>query len=86
MSNDPQQILELAMRKIESLKADNELLRRDIARLSEVEAQYKGLLGNYERLKLARAFGQSEDDKKRAYRRLTNMITEIDKCLEMLND
>ena len=44
MSNDPQQILELAMRKIESLKADNELLRRDIARLSEVEAQYNKCL------------------------------------------
>jgi len=86
MSNDSRQILELAMRKIESLEADNKQLQRDIARLSEVEARYIDLLGNYERLKLARAFGQSEDDKKRAYRRLTNMITEIDKCLEMLND
>ena len=86
MSNDSRQILELAMRKIESLEADNKQLQRDIARLSEVEARYRDLLGNYERLKLARAFRQSEDDKKRAYRRLTNMITEIDKCLEILND
>lgn len=86
MVNNSRQIIERAKEKIKFLEAENERLRDEIARLSALKTEYRDLQSNYERLKLARAFGHSEEDKQKAYRRLTNMITEIDKCLEMLND
>ncbi|KGN82155.1 hypothetical protein HW49_03000 [Porphyromonadaceae bacterium COT-184 OH4590] len=86
MINESRQIIERAKEKIRQLEEQNRSLREELSELSIVREKYQDLLSDYERLKLAKAFGHSEEDKQRAYRRLTNMIAEIDKCLEMLND
>ncbi|MGN0186674.1 MAG: hypothetical protein ACI392_02885 [Paludibacteraceae bacterium] len=44
------------------------------------------LRANYNNLKMARMVGFSEADKKKAYRRISNFVQEIDKCLELLQD
>ncbi|MCQ2349661.1 MAG: hypothetical protein MJZ98_04175 [Paludibacteraceae bacterium] len=40
----------------------------------------------YETLKLAKAFGQSEEDKKRAYRRITKLVNDIDACIKLIKE
>ena len=86
MINESRQIIERAKEKIRQLEEQNRSLREELSELSIVREKYQDLLSDYERLKLTKAFGHSEEDKQRAYRRLTNMIAEIDKCLKMLND
>ena len=44
------------------------------------------LRANYNNLKMARMVGFSEADKKKAYRRISNFVQEIDNCLELLKD
>ena len=85
-NSDLRRIIDQAKEKIKSLESENKSLKNELSRLSELRTEYRNLLNSYARLKLARALGYSEENKKRAYRRLTNMITEIDKCLKMLND
>jgi phage shock protein A len=76
--------------KIKALKEDNIELDKKYKQLqkqfSEMRSNCEDLQNNYQRLKLAKAFGQSEEDKKKAYQRLSSMIADIDKCLVMLNE
>lgn len=78
--------IERVKAEIALLKSENIALKQQLERFEEVKKELHNLQSDYDRLKLAKAFGHSEEDKQRAYRRLTNMITEIDKCLKMLND
>lgn len=85
MADDSRKTIQRVMAKISSLESENRALRQQLSRFDELQKELHDLQSDYERLKLAKAFGASEEDKQRAYRRLTNMITEIDKCLKMLN-
>lgn len=40
----------------------------------------------YENLKIARSLGNTEEEKKTAYRRLSSMVREVDICLNLLKD
>ncbi|MDR1543488.1 MAG: hypothetical protein LBS50_03555 [Prevotellaceae bacterium] len=71
------------LKDFEKNKNELEILRQKVVNLKNENAI---LQNNYQILKTAKAFGQSEQDKKNAYRRLTRMITEIDNCLELLNE
>jgi len=86
MTNDVQQTIKRAKEKIQYLDLEVIKLKKEIEELSVWKNNYKNLQSDYNSLKLARTFCQSEEDKKKFYRQFTNMITEIDKCLEMLND
>jgi uncharacterized coiled-coil DUF342 family protein len=70
------------------LKQAEEIEKLDALRqkIKDLQGENAILQKDYQILKTARAFGQSEQDKKDAYRRLSNMITEIDKCLDLLNE
>ncbi len=85
MADDSRKTIQRVMAKISSLESENRALKQQLSRFDELQKELHDLQSDYERLKLAKAFGASEEDKQRAYRRLTNMITEIDKCLKMLN-
>ncbi len=39
---------------------------------------------NYERLKLAKAFGLSEESKKQAHNKLSKLVRDIDSCINIL--
>ncbi|MDR1592333.1 MAG: hypothetical protein LBS16_05565 [Prevotellaceae bacterium] len=67
----------------EALKADLETCRKELFAAKKMAAEYRD---NYEVLKVARAFGQSEQDKKNAYRRITTLMRDIDTCLALLNE
>ena len=41
---------------------------------------------NYERLKLAKAYGWDEKSKREANNRITKLVRDIDKCLGLLNE
>ncbi len=86
MTKDNHKIIKNAIAKIKRLEEENLSLKESISSLKQIEQKYTILQKDYERLKLAKAFGHSEEDKKRAYRRLSNMIAEIDRCLKLLND
>ncbi len=86
MADDSRKTIQRVMAKISSLESENRALKQQLSRFDELQKELHDLQSDYERLKLAKAFGASEEDKQRAYRRLTNMITEIDKCLKMLNN
>jgi hypothetical protein len=64
------------------VKAHKELKIRYI----ELEKNYTELQNDYQRLKIAKAFGQSENDKKDAFRKISSLIAGIDKCLKLLNE
>jgi GTP1/Obg family GTP-binding protein len=80
----------LDFNKIEQLLiAHNELkvkYHQSIEKNAELEQKLSNLHNDYQRLKLAKAFGQSEGDKKEADRRLFSLIKEIDNCLKLLNE
>ena len=86
MAEPSRLIILRATQKIQNLEEDNALLQKELRRLSDIELKYQLLQKDYERLKLARAFGPSEEDKKKAYRRLTNMIERIDNCLNIIRN
>lgn len=86
MADDSRKTIQRVMAKISSLESENKALKQQLTRFDKLQKELHDLQSDYERLKLAKAFGASEEDKQRAYRRLTNMITEIDKCLKMLNN
>ena len=41
---------------------------------------------NYERLKLAKAYGWDEKSKREADKRIAKLVRDIDKCLGLLNE
>ena len=80
--------IEYLMSQYESLKQENTLLKAETERLQTENSQQRLTIeeykANYERLKLACAFGMSEESKKKAHNRITQMVREIDTCLELL--
>lgn len=55
-------------------------------RLMDAHKEIVELRAKYENLKMARMVGFSEEDKKKAYRRVSNFVRKIDSCLELLNN
>lgn len=80
----------LLLSEYQRLKEENAQLRLSLDtcknELHESKNTILELNSDYQILKVARAFGQSEQDKKEAYRRITRMMRDIDKCLDLLNE
>lgn len=76
--------------KYENLKSKNEQLVEELARareeLMQTHKEVVELRSNYSSLKMARMVGFSEEDKKKAHRRITRLVRDIDSCLELLNE
>lgn len=76
--------------KYKSVEAENTRLKRQLAdcqsEKNELAAQLKNLQADYERLKLARAFGWSEESKRQANDRISRLVRDIDYCLKLLNE
>lgn len=83
------QITELLSRH-KMLKQENVRLRQRVAECQQeivkLEARLENLSADYERLKLARMFGWSEESKRQANDRLTKLVRDIDRCLLLLNE
>ncbi len=61
-------------------------LKEQAAQLQDAQFKVQLLERQYETLKLAKAFGQSEEDKKRAYRRISKLVNDIDACIQLIKD
>ena len=83
------QVVQLLAR-YNKLKEENAELRRDLKKTTEdldaAKVEITGLKANYERLKLAKAYGWNEKSKREAYNRITKLVRDIDKCLGLLNE
>lgn len=66
------------------LQEEQSQLQNAHAEIEKLKRSNHELHDNYNRLKLAKAFGMSEDSKKQAYLRLTRMVCEIDACINLL--
>ena len=64
-----------------SIPAEREEVYRKAAKVEITE-----LKTNYERLKLAKAYGWDEKSKREANNRITKLVRDIDKCLGLLNE
>lgn len=83
------QVTEL-IAKYKETKQENILLKIQIVQYQEemrrLEARVESLQADYERLKLARAFGWNEASKRQANDRLSKLVRDIDRCLTLLNE
>ncbi len=97
MENTPQQLTDEFRAKLERLiflyentKKRVETLEDELAtaneKLMDAHKEIVELRADYKNLKMARMVGFTEEDKKKAYRRISNLVREIDTCLELLND
>lgn len=68
--------------------AENERLRTELSEtrraLVSAQNQIDTLNAKYDRLKLARAYGWNEAQKRNATDRITKLVREIDNCLSLL--
>ena len=71
------------------LKEENWKLRNAIDKqsveLDELRRQYTSLTQSYAELKLARIIGMGDTDIDSAQKRLSKLVREVDKCIELLN-
>lgn len=78
------------IRLYREVKAENAQLKRQLRELEDcrvgLEIQLKDLRANYERLKLAKMFGCSEESKRQANERISRLVREIDQCLALLDE
>ncbi|MGM9806341.1 MAG: hypothetical protein ACI3Z7_07945 [Candidatus Aphodosoma sp.] len=76
--------------KYKFVAGENHRLKKQLAdclsEKMEIEARLKKLETDYDRLKLARAFGWSEESKRRANDRISKLVRDIDYCLNLLNE
>ena len=83
------QVVEL-LERYRNLKDENATLKRDLKKTTEdldaAKVEITELKANYERLKLAKAYGWNEKSKREAYNRITKLVRDIDKCLGLLNE
>ncbi len=97
MSNEHQKLidhfetkLQLLISGYEALEEKNAHLEEQLSithdQLMESHKQVVELRASYEALKMARMIGFSEEDKKKAHRRISNLVREIDSCLALLNE
>lgn len=78
------------LQEYNKLKDRNEKLEKQLsereAQLQDAQLEILGWRRQYETLKLAKAFGQSEEDKKRAYRRISKLVNDIDTCIQLIKE
>ncbi|MBR4154982.1 MAG: hypothetical protein IKY67_08495 [Paludibacteraceae bacterium] len=83
------QVVEL-LERYRKLKDENAALKQNLEKttddLNASKLEVAELKANYERLKLAKAYGWSEKSKRDAYNRITKLVRDIDKCLDLLNE
>ena len=76
--------------KYKKLQAENRQLKQDLAKeqqeLAEANAKIVELNANYNRLKLAKAYGWDEKSKRQADAKILQLVRDIDKCLGLLNE
>lgn len=72
------------------LKEENQRLSDELAQkkeeLLDAHSQIVNLRSNYNSLKIAQSIGNTEEDKKKAYKRLTRLVRDVDTCLDLLKD
>ena len=83
------QVVEL-LERYRNLKDENATLKQELKKttddLDAAKLEIAELKANYERLKLAKAYGWSEKSKREAYNRITKLVRDIDKCLGLLKE
>ena len=83
------QVVQLLAR-YNKLKEENAELKRDLKKttddLDAAKVEITELKANYERLKLAKAYGWDEKSKREANNRITKLVRDIDKCLGLLSE
>jgi hypothetical protein len=85
---------ELKLRKLiseyESLREQNVELKAALERkqedLMQAHQQFLEIRNNYDRLRVARNLGTSEEERVESKRRINKIVREIDKCLALLNE
>ena len=79
----------MAIVEIIKLKEENVQLKRDLetalTNLDDAKLEIIKLQTNYNRLKLAKAYGWDEKSKREANLRISQLVRDIDKCLGLLN-
>lgn len=82
------QVIEL-LERYKKLKEENVQLKRDLetalTNLDDAKSEIIKLQTNYNRLKLAKAYGWDEKSKREANLRISQLVRDIDKCLGLLN-
>lgn len=82
--------VQVLLEKYQQLRKSNAELKKKVAELEKdkaaCQARIMTLQTDYQRLKMARMFGWSEESKREASDRLLKLIREIDRCLSLLND
>ena len=80
----------ILIEKYKNLQAENRQLKQNLAtqtnELSEAKAEIVKLNANYNRLKLAKAYGWDEKSKRQADAKIAQLVRDIDKCLGLLNE
>ena len=83
------QVVQL-LERYNKLKEENAVLKRDLEKttddLDAAKVEITELKANYERLKLAKAYGWDEKSKREADRRIAKLVRDIDKCLGLLSE
>lgn len=83
------QVIEL-LERYKKLKEENVQLKRDLetalTNLDDAKLEIIKLQTNYNRLKLAKAYGWDEKSKREANLRISQLVRDIDKCLGLLNE
>ncbi len=74
----------------ESLREQNEQLKAALERKQEdlmhAHQQFLEIRNNYDRLRVARNLGVTEEERVESKRRINKIVREIDKCLALLNE
>lgn len=74
----------------ESLREQNEQLKAALERkqedLMQAHQQILEIRNSYDRLRVARNLGVTEEERVESKRRINKIVREIDKCLALLND
>lgn len=74
----------------ESLREQNEQLKAALERKQEdlmhAQQQFLEIRNNYDRLRVARNLGVTEEERVESKRRINKIVREIDKCLALLNE
>jgi chromosome segregation ATPase len=80
----------ILIEKYKNLQAENRQLKQDLAsyqqQLTDANAKIAELNTNYNRLKLAKAYGWDEKSKRQADAKIAQLVRDIDKCLGLLNE
>ena len=88
--NDLENQVIILLEKYKKLKDENQKLKQDLdesqQELSAANLKIVELNANYNRLKLAKAYGWDEKSKRQADAKIAQLVRDIDKCLGLLNE